>query len=537
MKVWPTPIFYALALASFLIFFSQYSALSWGTFSDDDTHMSQLSLSYGWFAPYFTPEVYQQLSIVHFTPVVLTLYKAVLTWFGFNNVAFIIVQLTLISLIGFTSAYLCSKKTQNGLAGFACLLLIYSNMSVFPMISRFYTVHYLLGALLSVVILLLVYRAWYANKLNNYVFLTSLFMLSFFALLSKEIYIMLIPLLWCVFWRIKAWKAFALVSVSLLTYFCLRFYMLGVSADGRDGEGFVSSLLSLSLDSWIRFLAWYVTNKWLICLAAFMALFFAPKKMLIYTMMAGLFAAPSLAAPHAFQHPELHGDRVFFMFDLALSMASILAVFSSDKTRIQRPLALQYGAICLPLMALVFIQRHELVLFSKSQTSTPWYFINEQLMHRLEKRPTVVLTPLGYLQGEIMNIYRLLGNDWLEITQNCQQFMEQATLSTATSFLAFDQAGQSISVTQVQKNCQPSQNHVNIKKPPTFEDGVLSWSLDSSNAESVGILFPDRGIAVGAAVFKQRLVRPKPNETYQVYKREHGNSWWFSDIMAIQVIE
>ncbi|MCZ2721336.1 hypothetical protein O1D97_06660 [Marinomonas sp. 15G1-11] len=536
MKVWPSPIFYSLALSSFLIFFSQFSALSWGTFSDDDTHMSQLSLSYGWLAPYFIPEVYQQLSIVHFTPAVLTLYKAVLTSFGFNNVAFIIVQLTLISLIGFISAYLCAKKTQSSTAGFACLLLIYSNMSMFPMISRFYTVHYLLGALISVLILLLIYRAWYTNKLNNYAFLISLFILSLFALLSKEIYIMLIPLLWCVFWKVKAGKAFVLVTLSLIVYFCLRFYILGVSTDGRDGEGFVSSLMSLSLDSWIGFLTWYVTNKWLICLAVFIALLYTPKKMLMYSMMAGLFAAPSLAAPHAFQNPELHGDRVFFMFDLALSIASILAIFSSDKKRIHLPLTFQYAAFCLPLIALLFIQRQELVSFAKSHTSTPSYLINEQLIHQLEKKPTLVLTPLSYLQGEIMNIYRLLGKDWLEITQNCQQFISRTKLSTATSFLAFDQTGQRVSLEQVQKNCQPSQNHVNIKKPPTFKDGVLSWSLDPSNAESIGILFPDRGIAVEAAVFKQRLVRPKPNETYQVYKREHGNSWWFSEIMTIQVI-
>ena len=40
------------------------------------------------------------------------------------------------------------------------------------------------------------------------------------------------------------------------------------------------------------------------------------------------FVLPSLAAPHAFRVPELHGDRLFFAFDSGLVIASVIAIYT-----------------------------------------------------------------------------------------------------------------------------------------------------------------------------------------------------------------
>ena len=232
------------------------------------------------------------------------------------------------SIVAALAAYLCQRFSQQLSAGVLCLLLLISNASLLPMLSRFYTVHYLFGAILCLLALLLIHRQHEKNQLNRPATLVALFSLTLLALLAKEVYIMLLPILWLVFWRVRAKSAALAVTAALISYFALRIYILGLSSDGRDGQSFLSALLAVRLESWLGFIQWYLTTKWLICATALVALIRAPRTMLLYLVVAGLFTAPSLAAPHAFQNPQLHGDRLFFMFDVALIVASVLALYS-----------------------------------------------------------------------------------------------------------------------------------------------------------------------------------------------------------------
>lgn len=524
--------FMLLLTVAILLFFSNFDLLTWSTFSDDDTHVSQLALSYGWLEPYYKPEVYQQLSIVHFTPIVLSIYRAILSTFGLNNIAFVIFQLTAITITAALAAHLCERITKQVSAGLICLVLTFSNVSLLPMLSRFYTAHYLLGAILSLLILFLIRRAVKNKQLQQSSFLLWLGTFTFLALLTKEIYIMLVPLLWVVFYKLQAVKAFIAVTLSLILYFLLRAHILGVSNEGRSGDSFLSAILALNLDTWADFIYWYLTTKWLIIISVCIAFIRAPRVMFEYTLLASLFAAPALAAPHAFQNPQLHGDRLFFMFDIAIIISSVLAIYSRPIA--QKPLSI---ILLCTLLGLIPLQRYFLHSFSLTQTNTANYTINQALLNQTRRTDTIVFTPLNYYQGEFMNIYRLLNNPWLTIIQNCQRALQLTTPThkkTKVSLLAFDETGTVISRNDVMERCQESHGVATVKTPPTFNNGLLSWSFSVPDGHTGGILLIDRGIAVGAGEFQQRLVRPKPDERYQIYTRKN-NMWWFSDINFINV--
>ncbi len=523
-----------LLVASSFFFFSNMDLLVWSTFNDDDAHVSQLALSYDWLAPYYRPDVYQQLSIVHFTPLVLSIYKLVLNAFGVNNIAFVVMQIFTISLAAGLAASLCQRITNNLSAGFFCLLLIFSNISLLPMLSRFYTIHYLLGAVLTLLAMLWIHRAVQKKQLHQPLFLLLLGILTFLALLAKEIYIMLIPLLWMIFYRYRALQAGITVTIALLSYFLLRSYILGLSSDGRNGESFLSAILDLKLKVWIDFFHWYITTKWLIIVAMCVAFVRSPRKMLEYTLLASLFAAPALAAPHAFQNPQLHGDRLFFMFDLAIIISSVLIIYS-------RPVPLKAMAIIMSiiLLGLIPLQRQQLETFSKAQINSTTYTINQQLLNHPANNKTIVFTPLNYYQGELMNIYRLLGNPWLIITQNCQYALQLTSFSASNKqpiLLAFDNTGAAISRDDLQASCLLSDSSATVTTAPTFDNGLLHWSFTVPAGYTGGVFLIDRGLAIGVGQFQQRLVRPKPQERYQIYTHRN-NTWWFSDIKYIKVID
>jgi hypothetical protein len=521
----------ALLILASLLFFSHYELLSWSTFSDDDAHVSQLSLSYNWLEPYYKPEVYQQLSIVHFTPIVLSLYRAILITFGVDNAAFVVLQLILISIMASLAAYLCIKITKKFSAGLLCLLLIFSNASLLPMLSRFYTAHYVLGAALTLLSACLIHRAWQQKKLQHPTFLILIFLSLSLALLSKEIYIVFVPILCLLFVNLRAWPALVVVNISLFLYFLLRFSILGTSIEGRDGQAFLTALLSLNLSTWLGFFTWYLTTKWLICVAVLAGLVLSPRKMFGYLILASFFAAPSLAAPHAFQNPQLHGDRLFFMFDIALIIASVLAIYLRTI-----PVFSVIFLILLGFIYLIPTQRMILKDFSTRQKQTTAYIINKRI-EQLTPSNTLVFTPLNYQQGEYMNIHRLLGSPWLKIVQNCRQALKLSNpllRTTPVQLIAFKSNADQMSRSSLQAHCQSSQAAAVIEQAPTFNKGLLSWAFSIPMGYTGGVLFIDRGIAVNTGNFRQRIVRPKPNERYQIYTRK-DNKWWFSSVERIKV--
>lgn len=524
--------FLILAVLSFLLFFSLADLLLWSTFSDDDTHVSQLALSYDWLSPYYQPHVYQQLSIVHFTPVVLSAYRGILSVFGVETLPFVVMQISLISLITALAAYICQQLTKRSAAGILCVLLIFSSTMLFPMLSRFYTMHYLLGALCSLLVLQIIIRAVQENNLSHPTTFLFIFGLTFAALLAKEVYIMLVPLLWIVLWQRKSYQNIAAVTLSLVGYLALRTHMLGFSTDGRMGNSLISDLLAIKGDVWLSFAVWFAKENWLLLVMISIGFISASQKMLLYIFAAGLFALPSLAAPHAFQTPQLHGDRLFFMFNIMLSIAATLAIFSRSDTNNSRYQVVIIGLI----LVMVPLQRSELSRFKDKQIARPSYSINQALLNETVQESTIVVTPGNYYQGELMNVYRLLGNPWLYIIQNCQQALSLTDngIVDAPTLIAFDEQANRLTRDQLQQRCQFVDQPAIVASEPTFSNGLLEWSISVPDGYQGGVMLVDRGISIPVTQFKQRLVRPKPGERYQLFTRK-GNQWWFSETKLIQV--
>lgn len=523
MQLLYTRPFFCCCLLAFTLFSSQYPLLDWSQFSDDDTHILQLALSYDWLSPYLDPLVYQQLSIVHFTPLVLSAYRAAIALFGLNAQAFIGIQLFFIALLCALAGYYVWRVHRRLSAATLTMVLIFSSASLLPMLSRFYTLHYILGGIFTLLALLLIQRKLAYSILT----LGALFSCTLLALLSKEIYLMAVPVLWLLLWRHKAMAALASVSLALALYMALRFYNLGFSTDGRDGQSLLAGLFNIDAKTWLNFGQWYFINKGVILFFCALAFLRAPAKMALYLPLAALFLLPTLAAPHAFQVPQLHGDRLFFGFDCALVIAAVLALYSKAVPR--------QGAILISLVIVLFsvgLQRNVMQTYSAQQMASPAYKITQSILTATSHSPTTILTPLTYLQGEFGNIYTKLGNPWLSVTQNCQQAI--SALRQGQSLVIFDRYGQQLNNDTLTDRCQSAENVATVVIPPQFQRGVLQWQIEVPATYTTGVLLIDRGITIATPTLQQRLVRPKPGERYQLFTRK-DNLWWFSPIATIHV--
>jgi len=516
----PFIVFYITCLC---LFASQYALLSWSSFSDDDTHIMQLALSYDWLEPYLKPEVYQQLSIVHFTPVVLSIYRAVLELFGLNTNAFVVVQLLLIATFSALSGFLCWRVTQRFSAGFLAIVLIFSNASLLPMLSRFYTIHYISGGIFALLALLLIQQDSRYSTLK----LAALFSTTLLALLCKEVYLMLVPLLWILLWRCRSLSAVAVVTISLGCYLGLRVYILGLSSEGRYGQSFLADLLSIDIMTWGNFVQWYLSTKWLIVIAAVLGMVVAPRKQSVYLLAAAAFALPALAAPHAIRVPEMHGDRVFFIFDCGMVIASVMALYTKAVTK-----KLAVSIIAAIFIIIIPLQRSTIKTFAEHEIANPAYQITYAILYDLIKTPSTVLTPLFYTQGELMNIYRLLGNPWLEITQNCHQALAQN--SGERALIVFNNTGRQIASETLNQTCELNGLPAGVNISPEFRKGVIQWDITVPIGYNGGVLLIDRGFAIPMTKFRQRLARPKPGERYQLFTNK-DSQWWFSDIKTISM--
>ncbi len=513
--------FFVFYITCLCLFFSQYPLLIWSSFSDDDTHIMQLALSYGWLEPYFKPEVYQQLSIVHYTPVALNIYRIILEFFGLNANAFVLVQLLSIATFSALLGFFCWRETQRLSAGFLAIALVFSSTSLLPMLSHFHTIHYILGGIFSLLALLLIQQ----NDRFSVLKLAALFSATLLSLLCKEVYLMLIPLLWILLWRCQSFTAIAVVTLSLGCYLGLRIYILGLSSEGRSGQSFLADLLSIDITTWINFIKWYLSTKWLIVITAMLAMVVAPRKQSIYLLAAATFALPALAAPHAFREPELHGDRLFFIFDCGLVIASVMAFYTKS---IPKKLASSF--IIAIFIITVPLQRSTIKTFAEQETAKPTYLITQTILYDLAKIPTTVLTPLFYAQGELMNIYRLLGNPWLNITQNCYQALTQNT--NERLLFIFNNAGKQIANETLSQSCKLNGPPAVLNVPLEFRNGVLQWDISVPTGYHGGVILIDRGFAVPMTKYRERIVRPKLGERYQLFTNKE-NQWWFSDIKTI----
>lgn len=523
MKIQKHQSLLIFAITCFLLFASQYSSLRWSSFSGDDTHIMQLALSHGWFEPYFKPEIYQQLSIVHYTPVVLSIYLSIIKLFGLNVDAFVGVQILSMTVFSALAGFLCCSITRSLSAGFFAIILIYSNDNSITMLSRFYTVHYIVGGIFALLALLLVQR----NSSFTKPILVALFSTTFLALMCKEVYLMLVPLLWILLLLRGARAAAAVVALSLICYLALRIYSLGFSGDGRSGHSFIADVYTIDISTWSHFAKWYLSTRWLIVVTAALAMAVAPRKQSVNLLVAAAFALPVLAAPHAIRAPELHGDRLVFIFDSALVVASVMALYAKPIPRLFYSIV-----IVMAYVIIIPLQRVNVKTFSMQEIANPSYHITNTILYDLVKKPTTVLVPLYYGQGELMNIYRLLGNPWLSITQNCQQALAQDT--NDRTLVVFNFIGKQVSNETLSESCRQNGLSVAINVAPEFRSGLVRWDISAATGYSTGVLLIDRGFAIPVPKFSERLVRPRPRERYQLFANKE-NQWWFSDIKTIDI--
>lgn len=507
-------------------------------FSDDDGHILQLAVDAPWAASYWAPEIYQQLSVVHFTPVAITVYRLMLAVFGLNPTAFVLLQLGLLGLCAALAATWCHRQTRQASAGWVMLALVFGASSFWPLVARFYTVHYLLGAVFSLCLLLLLQQspafpnAAPRRTQNGALVSWAVAGLALAAALSKEIYLLLIPaLVLRSLWQ-RQWGRSAALCVAGLVYAALRLSALGFSLEGRQGQGFVGDWLSIDGPSWLNFVSWYAqTHALLLCLLL-VALWRSPLHLLRHSGLAVLLVLPVLAAPHAIRDPLSHADRLFFAFDLALMGAVVLALHSKPWPRAWRwvgwlgGLGVWAGALWTGYAALAAT--------AHKTAADPQQGITRQILTAPSGQNITILTDVAYLQGGLMRVWHAQGRPDLKVTQNCQVAL--AAQQQGQTLWVFDAQGQRQDPAQLPQRCLawPSQTSdqpppLVALKPPAFANGVLSWDLKAPNPWQVGVEFPDRAMSFAAPYLHQRLVRPRPQEPYRLFVHHQGQ-WWFSEL-------
>lgn len=88
---------------------------------------------------------------------------------------------------------------------------------------------------------------------------------------------------------------------------------------------------------------------------------------------------------------------------------------------------------------------------------------------------------------------------------------------------------------ELQAQCQSATGlTVDVATAPQYDSGLLRWQLSAASDVQTGVLFVDRAFAVPLPAFNSQLVKPAPDERYQLFARQ-GNQWWFSEPRLIDI--
>jgi hypothetical protein len=516
----PFTLFLLVALAIYILLFP---ALLWTTFSEDDAHILRVAIQYDWLQPFYSPEVYTQLSATNFTPVVLTIYRFLLLLCSLNSDAFLLFMLLFMAVFTALAGYLIWQLTYSKPLSWLLMLLLFANFTLHTFLTRFYTAHYLLGGVFALLSVILVCRQ---RSSRAEPLLVGIFL--FLAMLSKEVYLVLPLILTLISLKNNNYKNIISLIVVSVAYAVMRIYILGDRSNGNDGAvGIISALLAISGTSWLSFFLWYAKSHIFVFLALLLALIVSFKKTLALLVFALLFALPTLAAPHGFLIPELHGDRIFFALDSALAIVAVVAM--RDFPQLKR---FNNRMILVALLVVVYSVHLMNSLSLKEQLQqTADYNITKFMLdesHTLAGKTLFV--PLAFTQGDIVNVQAMLGGESYEVTHNCALALQ----ATEANLIAFNGSGGRIDRELLEQSCEPGFPDVQILIPPHVDDGFIKWELAFSDGYQGGVLLVDRGLAVPAPSFSVLLANPKPGERYQLFANR-GNQWWFSSVMPIEV--
>ena len=513
----PTLLLICLCVYSLLFLF-----LGWATFSEDDAHVMRVAVDSSWTNPYLDGEMYKQLSAANYTPVVLTVYHLILTLLPLSSMSFLFVTLLTISLFTALVGSLVRHIATSVEAGWLAMFLVFSNLSLSSLVTRFYTIHYMVGGIFALLCLIVAIRKSYQSLP---LLLCGLLLLL--SMLSKEVYLAMPLIVLLIAWKDKSPKLAATALLSWLIYFVMRTLVLGFNSDGRSASGLIASLASVNIDTWMDFLYWYVKHHGVILLALLVTAFRTPIVTAKYLAISLLFVAPTLAAAHGFTNPLLHGDRLFFAFNSASAIVVALSLHQLLKDR-----GLVVGRVLLVSLAVLF-GLHALVIsqYKAREVIRADYRITQYLLDPSNDATSkTFFVPLTFAQGDLRLVQETLYGESFKATQNCRD----ALAVPESTLVVFDNAGEITSRIQLEKNCQPANPNVNVIIPPRAIAGVVEWKFEISDNFRGGVLFVDRAFAAPVTSYRTLILNPRPGERYQLFATK-DEQWWFSDIQEIVI--
>ncbi|SDH74602.1 hypothetical protein [Nitrosomonas sp. Nm132] len=515
--------FLPASAVTLLLLFCYWLVIRSPHFESDDAYIIYLASTWEWHRFLYVPAIYQQLSAAHLTPLTVPFYSLVQAISPFSPDAFLNTLVVLLgSWILICSAFLRShfKLSERYIILFVVMLL--SVASTGTLLSRFYTAHYLLGGIFGTASLLAL--SYYSRTQRSAAYLIAV-ALMLLALLSKEILVAILPISLIVFIsdRRLAGKILATAIFAGLAYLAYRGYMLGELMGGRAAGNGLSQGLATILETLPGFLKWYASNRGLLLLALVCTLFLSPQTSLAGLTIAAMLAAPALAAPHGFSHPELHGDRLFIASDFALAATVTLSLarWRFLEHLHGHPLAsTAVGTIIIASLATSLYQTH--LYDTRAQDSLEYRITRTILEH--EPFPTAIYLPENYPMGSMIVALKKHDPRLREVTADCFEALQWKDANN----LLFDSDGQPLTREELAHRC------ISFDPPPTlngeviFDKGVLRWNIIGSDQLAAGVYFPGHAFFIGARQFEERLIRPAAGEKYKLYAHD-GVRWWFSE--------
>lgn len=534
-----TPSWLLFLIASGILYLSLFPLLSWGIFTEDDSHIMRVALDYGPVLPWFDPARYQELSVANFTPLPLSLYYVLSQLFPMRPLFFVLFMLGTLTIVSTLMAILVERISASRVAGLVSIVLLFSCQTTLTLASRFYTMHYLVGAVFALLAVLLCYRQ--ALTLAR---IASLMLLSLLVMASKEVYVMLLPLLVFLSWQQyragrETFQLLGGLFVTFVIYWLWRSAMLGGSPALGQENSYFAGFWNVPLSAWLSFFGWYLQTHYLLLLAALVVLALNPGTVLPRLPLALMFALPGLAVTHGIVEHGMHADRIFFAMNVGLvvviagSLKPVLTRLSSRFSASESSHLFERHPLGVATVVLVAVAVAGQATFASSHrqavTDGADYRITRYILDRAPAlTETVVLLPMNYIQGDLMRVANNLGRPWPQLTQNCQL----ALASEPENMVAFDDQGAVMDRAVLVERCSINGPVPQIDQTPQFSEGILSWSMNPPPGFTAGVLFIDRAFAVPLPQFASQLVRPAPGERYQVFAT-NWQQWWFGEPAVI----
>jgi hypothetical protein len=419
---------------------------------------------------------------------------------------------------------LAYRLTATLLAPALAILLVVSNLELTTLVTRFYTFHYVLGAVFALGAALLFFDRD-ASKLSK----LSSALLLLLALLAKEVYALLLILFIVLALRRKDWLSAVASTAAGLLYLSWRFTMLGMPGAAEAGSSYFTYPWQVESSAWINFLQWYFSARLLIWLAVISALVINPRPMLFYLTIALLLLAPVTAASHGMLQPELHADRLYFAFDSMLALGAGIALATAGPLR---SLTRKTATSLLAIMGVTVVASQILYANSvrASNVATTDYKITRYITDNYQELDNkVVYVPLQFTQGDLQSSLNRLQLSSVELTHNCIRALQVKE----DALLVFDASGELADLSELELECQQTPLDINVINPPQYRNKSISWHIEVPEGYLGGVYFLDRNLPVPMTEFSRVLARPTESERVQLFATR-GNEWWFSQEMALQ---